>query len=383
MHLSLFATPFGAMGVTLEALPQFFKSCGSIQPLGIPRRCDWRYIAAKFQLVASPVVVSKSGPQLHIFLFGVPYRSRRWHAFGCSERYRWTSATIGCMPAQETVLRRVAFDDAPDIADCSLMAMATAADAPAAQLLAAIVLGARGRYASASTLLDPLIRGRNPLLAALGGTVLASHRRQLGGHRAALTLDGAALRRAVHASGPADEDGLDFRGATADALLGLAADNLALGRLGAARRLLDRAVALAAGWRAEVRAGWVEAELALAAATPQDAVLPAKRALGIARDRGAVRHSIKSELVLSAALAATGEPEGRRRAAHQVHQALEAARMQGWRSLVWPAEVLAADLDPGQAEQKRRRVSRELHDLLLDADPVGRRLACASPWIPV
>lgn len=281
------------------------------------------------------------------------------------------------------MLRGAAFGTAPPIAEPALLALAAETRVSTHSVLVAIVCGARGRYALANSLLDPLIRGRNPLLASLAGSVLASHRRQLGGHSVARSLDGAALRNAVHANGPGDDDGLDPRGAVVDALLGLAADNLALGKTTAARLLVNRSMRLATSWRSAVRTGWVRAELALATATPEEAVGPAQRALGIARARGSLRHSIKSELVLSAALAATGDPGARRDAVDRLERVLSGARTQKLLSLVWPGEALAEELGPVGSEDRHRRRTRVLHDVLLHADPIGRHLASVSPWVPV
>src|SRR3954469_24704188 len=125
-------------------------------------------------------------------------------------------------------LRRAAFGDV--VASPSLLAWA-AVGSPRSRLLAAIVLGAQGRYAAAAALLRELGHGRNPVLAALALTTFASHRRQLGGHGAALGPDGTALELAAGVTGGQDPDGLDARGAWTDALLGLTADNLGLGRL--------------------------------------------------------------------------------------------------------------------------------------------------------
>ncbi|PXY17220.1 hypothetical protein DI005_00205 [Prauserella sp. PE36] len=283
------------------------------------------------------------------------------------------------MLTRESVLRRAAFGDAPDIHDGEPAAAAS----PRERWLAAVVLGARGGYAAAMTLLDPLRRGRDPLLAALAGATLASHRRQLGGHAAAVPLDGAALRHAALAAGPADEDGLDPAGALADALLGLAADNLGRGRLTAARRLIATATAHSGSWRTRVRLGWVSAEVALAAGDAAEAVPHAERAEALARERGAVRHEIKSALVLGAALAATGEPAARRRATELVGGALEATGKYRLGSLAWPAGLLAAELDPERADWNRSRVTRELYALLPASDPEGRRLALSSPWVPI
>ncbi|NBH11162.1 hypothetical protein GTY80_49000, partial [Amycolatopsis sp. SID8362] len=92
------------------------------------------------------------------------------------------------------------------------------------RLLAAIVLGAQGRYAAAATLLDRLRDDPDSVIASLAATTLASHRRQLGGHRQARALDGEALAKVAGVESEPDPDGLDAAGARADAFLGLAAD---------------------------------------------------------------------------------------------------------------------------------------------------------------
>lgn len=288
------------------------------------------------------------------------------------------------------LLRSAAFGSVPDIAEREVVRAAAAS--PRCAWLAAVVLGARGRYAAATTLLGPLRTSGDRLLASLAGATLAAHRRQLGGHAAALPLDGMALR--VATSLPAnvltnlptnavpDEDGIDPAGALADALLGLAADNLALGRLSAARRLIARATGIPAGWRTTVRAGWVGAEVALASGNAPAAVPCAERAAKVAAHRGAVRHAVKSDLVLGAALAATGDPANRERATRLVTDALKVAKQNLFHSLVWPGLLLAADLETINSDWSRSRVTLEFHSVLSATDPQGRRLARNSAWVP-
>lgn len=275
-------------------------------------------------------------------------------------------------------LRRAAFADLPE-APAELTARATS-EPPRARLLAAIVLGAQGRYAAATALLDGLGRGPDPVLASLALSTFASHRRQLGGHAAALGPDGAALRLVAGLDRGGDPNGLDANGARTDALLGLAADNLGLGRLGVARRLLARAEP--DGWRSRVRAGWVTAEVELASGNAAAAVAPAEAALAAATEAGALRHQTKSRLVLAAALGATGAQGARERALNLVGLALADADRFALRSLSWPAGLLAADLGLAGGED-RFGADSVLHAVLLGADPEGRRLALASPWMPV
>ncbi|WP_328606269.1 hypothetical protein OG943_41050 [Amycolatopsis sp. NBC_00345] len=339
---------------------------------------------------------------------------------------------------EEETLRALAFGGHPQPPE---PVTAPRSAAPWDRLLAAIVLGAQGRYAAASTALSDLRQSRDPLLASLAATTLASHRRQLGGHTAARSLDGEALalvlggpapwldlsplsplsprdgRPSDHRSAnraaanraaanpgaaatpavadrdaaaappapafaPSDPDGLDYPGARADALLGLAADNLALGRIAAARRLAARAVAEDGRWRATVRAGWVGAEIELAAGRPAEAVAPARRAAEAARERGARRHVVKSDIVLGVTLSAAGDAGDREAALALVESALAEAEKCELYSLIWVATRVAADLGAQHAEKYRFRSREVLHAVLRRVDPCVMRIAQDSPWVP-
>jgi hypothetical protein len=278
----------------------------------------------------------------------------------------------------EDELRRAAFGELP------LAPVPGRSEVPRIRLLSAIVLGGRGRYGAAATILTELVGVEDPVIASLAGSVFASHRRQLGGHTAARRFDGPALlkaSRALESHIEDDPDGLDARGAMSDALLGLAADNLALARLPAARRLAA-AAAISAGWRGEVRSGWVAAEIELAAGSPGDAIAPAERAAELSRSRGAARHRVKSDLVLGATLAATGDPGTHDRARRLVENALEEAEKCEFLSLIWPACSIAGNLGAEPGEKYRFRSAQVLHGVLLRADPGGRRIARESPWVP-
>ncbi|UMP02098.1 hypothetical protein [Amycolatopsis sp. EV170708-02-1] len=254
---------------------------------------------------------------------------------------------------------------------------------PRGRLLAAIGLGARGRYAAAATLLNGLRVNGGPVFASLAASTLASHRRQLGGHAAALVLDGEALSSVISEPlGEPDPDGLDAEGARADALLGLAADNLGRGRLTAARRLLARASVHSGNWRTRTRAGWVGAEIELAGNISEAAVAPAEMALETARTRGACRHVVKSRLVLAVTIANAG-PAERDRAKALVESARETAEKYEFNSLLWVAYLLEADFGAGHADEYRFRSAELLHAVLRHADPCGRWLARESPWVPL
>jgi hypothetical protein len=252
-----------------------------------------------------------------------------------------------------------------------------------ARWLAGVVLGGQGRYAAAATVLTGLLGHPEPVLSALAGTTLASHRRQLGAHAAARVLDGAALGRLASAgfdgTNGVDPDGVDAVGALDDALLGLVADAIGAGRLGEARRLFARTVRVGpSSWRSRVRRGWVGAELELAAGQPARAVPLAEAAAAAARSAGAMRHVVKSDLVLGAALATAGSAG----AAAVLHGALGSAVERGLLPLVWPSALLLAELEPGAAVEHRERAGLALTAVLRAADPTVRRGAAGSPWLP-
>ncbi|HEV2781431.1 MAG TPA: hypothetical protein VGX25_18775 [Actinophytocola sp.] len=263
------------------------------------------------------------------------------------------------------LLYRAAFGDRPDLLITDIP------PDPRSRWLAAVALGGQGRYAAAATLLDELCAGPDPTMGALAASTRASHLRQLGGHAAARVLDGAALRLAARPD------------VLSDVLLGLAADALGLGRLPEARRLIAAARRLGdVGWRGEIRLCWVSAEVDLGAGRADVAVPHAERAAERAGAAGSVRHRVKSAMVLGAALAARGESADRQRARRLVEHAWRDASELGLLPLVWPCAMLLADLEPAFAPAHRRRAGDALRWVLRRADPIGRRVAGNSPWVP-
>lgn len=188
-------------------------------------------------------------------------------------------------------------------------------------------------------LADPRTPGA---VAAHAAVTLAAHRRQRGGHALARPLDGRGLRLAAAApAGPRCPDGTDAAAATVDALVGLAADALGL-RDPVAGRLLDAAEAVGhPSWRTAVRLGWVRAEAALYAGDAARGLAPARRALDRAGEAGAVRHVVKSRLVL-AVVRAVAHPEEAVLA--ELDAVAEAADRAGLFPLSGPARLAAADL---------------------------------------
>ena len=137
-------------------------------------------------------------------------------------------------------------------------------------------------------------------LASLGCSTQGSLLRQLGWHRLARRWDGRALALA----------GDDCQ-ARVDALVGLAADALGVGRFAVSARLLEAAGgALSAGsdppGRLAVRVSWVGAELAMATGDGSAAVRQAQGGVEFAAAGFSARHRVKSNVVLAAALCSAG-----------------------------------------------------------------------------
>ena len=204
--------------------------------------------------------------------------------------------------------------------------------------LRAVGAGGQGRYGSARNDLTTLLRSAPAdRLASLAHSTQASFLRQLGWHRLAHGWDGRALALAG-----ADPE------AAADALIGLAADALGVGRLAAAATLLSRAepiVAQAPQYRLLVRRAWVAAELAMVAGDGATAVRNAEVAVELAATTvdGSVsaRHCAKSDVVLAAALCSAGAVD-RARTVGEV--TLELTGRLGLVPLRWAVACLLVDL---------------------------------------
>jgi hypothetical protein len=201
--------------------------------------------------------------------------------------------------------------------------------------LRAIAAGGQGRYGSAYADLDALLRataaGR---LASRAHSARASFLRQLGWHRLARGWDGRALALAG-----------DDAEAAGDALIGLAADALGVGRLAASATLLARAQPFVsrAPHRVAVRRAWVTAELAMAGGEGAVAVRNAEVAVELAASTldGAARHRAKSQVVLAAALCSAGALD---RARAVAEAALELTGALGLIPLRWALACLLVDL---------------------------------------
>jgi hypothetical protein len=236
---------------------------------------------------------------------------------------------IACGPTTETDLIAVAFGNEPGRWPLP------SAGTPRQLWLRAVGAGGQGRYSSARNDLATLLRiapvGR---LASLAHSTQASFLRQLGWHRLARGWDGRALALAG-----------DDPEAAADALIGLAADALGVGRLAAAATFLGRAEPFVAEaqHRLPVRRAWVAAELAMASGDGAVAVRNAELAVELAATQidGSARHAAKSDVVLAAALCSAGAVE-RARAIGEA--TLELTGRLGLVPLRWAVACLLVDL---------------------------------------
>jgi hypothetical protein len=269
-------------------------------------------------------------------------------------------------------------------------------DPPLERWLAAVALGAQGRYSSAAALLDRLLRGPRagtPVVRAHAAVTRGAHLRQVGGHRAARRWDalGLALATSTDALTKRDASGVDpgwdRAAARVDALLGLAADAIGLAELDLADRLLRAAQPAAAehpSWRPCVRWHWVRAELALCRDRPEEAVDLGVQALRAAQRAGATRHEIKSAVIVAAAEMSAGRDPGR--LVDRLLLLAERARLCGLLALEWPIQLQLATLkqvaDPAGAAGHLRQATRMVGRIRRQGDPIVRFVVEHSPWVP-
>lgn len=184
-----------------------------------------------------------------------------------------------------------------------------AATTPGQRWLRAVAAGGQGRYASATADLTVLLRDTpaGPL-ASLAYSTRGSFLRQLGRHDCARGLDGRAVVLAFGA--PNEDDHEVDPEAGADALVGLAADALGMGRFAASAALLARVMPEppTAPARLAIRRHWVSAELAMVTGDGVTAVRHAEQALELT-PVAMVRHRVKSQVVLAGALCCAGNPD--------------------------------------------------------------------------
>jgi hypothetical protein len=235
-----------------------------------------------------------------------------------------------------------------------------AATTPHQQWLRAVGAGGQGRYGTAYTDLAGVRAGAPSVrLLSLAHSAHASFLRQLGWHGLARGWDGRAW--AIAGDDPE---------AAGDALTGLAADALGVGRLAAAAALLQRADPFVAQAppRLAVRKAWVAAELAMAGRDGGVAVRNAEVAVELAATTldGSARHRAKSQVVLAAALCSFGALD---RARDIADAALELTGQLGLIPLRWAVACLLVDLGT-ETPRTPSRIA-ELRDL---RDDCARRV---------
>lgn len=212
----------------------------------------------------------------------------------------------------------------------------------------AVALGANGYYSRAvAELARTHVLGRtDPRVRSLALSTEASLRRQLGWHRLAGELDGAAFALVGSLESLESREPLAIA-ARCDALTGLAADALGLGRLALGEQLLSRCATDLEGsdelWRQRLRLVWVSAEISFAAGAGTRALELARTGDELARECPSIRHRIKTRLLLAAAQCVQGDLEGSRDTTHEVLQNCEE---QGLLPLRWAAAMLLAGVDP-------------------------------------
>ena len=250
----------------------------------------------------------------------------------------------------EATLARAAFGGEPDSWPLP------SATTPQQLWLRAVASGGQGRYGSAyrdlAVLRSNVSAGR---LVSLAHSTQGSFLRQLGWHALARGWDGRALALA----------GADAE-ARGDALIGLAADALGIGRFAAAAALLTRAdqdlTPVSVPDRLAVRRRWVGAELAMACGEGQIAVRHAEEAVEQAQamtinHTGSARHRVKSDVVLAAALCSAGRTE---RARAVADAALDDTGRLGLIPLRWALACLLIDIGSVTFEAQEMREIRDI-----------------------
>lgn len=232
---------------------------------------------------------------------------------------------------------------------------------PAALWSDAAEAGARGDYLAAWATLD-LLADTDDRWPSLAASMRGSHLRQIGDIRAARACDAMALESATDAE------------SRAEALIGLAADDVAEGRdVGARERLALAADDAADDWRTRTRLAWVTAELCLLAGAPLEAVEAGERALSACAEHSP-RHLAKSLLIVEAARGGTPSPH---LVGEELLRAVALIRAGGWVSLQWPAALIADDLV--RAQRATPQLVSEAPDVWAEGAAAVRAIGQALP----
>ncbi|MGI9017866.1 MAG: hypothetical protein ACR2HR_12305 [Euzebya sp.] len=214
---------------------------------------------------------------------------------------------------------------------------------PAAAWQRGWILTAVGRYGEALSACAQAQQGP-PMLQASALMVQAMLYRQISLHDRAETADEEAL--AVLRRGRVRSASVRAAirvGQVADAV-GLALDQTVLTRR---LRIAAAAVTAAGSWRQGVRLTWVRGEVLMVRGDFSRASRVFAAGAKVASGQGARRHHAKSLIFLAASLAAAGDVN---EAARMAERGLRLAARCGASPLIWPAELILAEVDPERHE---------------------------------
>lgn len=245
-------------------------------------------------------------------------------------------------------------------------------DGPAVAWRRAWLLTAAGRYGDALVAIGETMEG-TPVLQASGHMTRAMLYRQVSLHQRAEDADAEALAilSRTRTRSPSVRAAIRV-GQVADAV-GLGCDDGVLARR---VKVAAGAVTSAGSWRQQVRLTWVRGEVAMVRESYRDAANAFGAGAKIAHDQGARRHEAKSLIFLAAAGAARGQTAEAKRLASR---GLQLAARCGAAPLVWPAELILAEVDTDAADAHLNR-ARQVAGGLLDSLPEDlRRDALARP----
>ncbi|HUG83501.1 MAG TPA: hypothetical protein VMM13_03005 [Euzebya sp.] len=223
------------------------------------------------------------------------------------------------------------------------------------------LLTAIGRYGEALSACAEAMEG-GPLLQASARMTEAMLYRQVSLHSRAEVADADAMDILQRAKERSAAVRASIRiGQVADAV-GMGADPTTLSsRL----RVASSAVTAAGSWRQGVRLTWVKGEVFMVRGAYPQATRVFAAGAKVANDQGARRHYAKSLIFLAAARAAAEDPSEARRLAQR---GLQVAARCGASPLVWPAELILAEVEPARASAHLER-ARQFAGGVIDTLP--------------
>ncbi|WP_370326908.1 hypothetical protein [Euzebya sp.] len=234
-------------------------------------------------------------------------------------------------------------------------------EGPTVEWKRAWMLTALGRYGEA---LDACAAAKagTPVLQASALMTEAMLYRQIALHARAEEADEAALE-VMRA------DRVRSAPVRAAIRIGQVADAVGLGmeRTVLSRRLqvASAAVTAAGSWRQGVRLTWVRGEVLMVTGAYARAARVFASGAKVASEQGARRHHAKSLIFLAASRAASGDRTEARRMAER---GLQLAARCGAAPLIWPAELILAEVDPDGADRHLAR-ARQFAGGVLDTLP--------------